>query len=537
MIADLPIPELPAAEVPTTRFGSIVASRSAAPNLRDFPFSMGEVFEALRTSRRLPPGYFEQMEEIRRLAAEFRERHIRPVAHEIERRVAEDPGYFPQEIVRQAAPYRFLTLIVPRELGGPGYMTIHAAIMAEELAAGCGGLATSLAVSSAGLSQVLMGLDPFLCAVHMREAVEAEARGEPILWSGAVTEPNAGSDRWDLDFQNMTRAGMVARRVEGGFVLSGRKMFISNGSVAKYSFMSAALDPKDPKGTGCGFIVATDSPGFSVGRVEHKMGQKASPTTEQICDQVFVPERNWIGVPGIAAEGTTLYLAASRGPVGAIGVGCGRRALESLVRWAASRSNHRGKLLDQQALQMKIAGMARDLTVARNAYVQACLTFDGMFYDALRKPAIRLALAAVPKRLLRSQPCRRLAQSSAGRRFLVGMVRQAFPPDRVAHVGGLAAMAKVVGSSTGRRIAGEVMQIMGPDAADPRWGVDKAFRDARLTEIYEGTNEICGITTFKSMAASFSDLPRDQPLDLPHDLPGRVPHDLPPAALAQGQPA
>jgi acyl-CoA dehydrogenase len=398
--------------------------------------------------------------------------------------------------------------VIPRQFGGPGYMTVHAGIMAEELAAGCGGFATSLAVSSAGSSQILMACDPYLIAVYTRMSIKAEKKGEPILWSGAVTEPNAGTDRWDMDFQNQNKAGMTAKRVPGGYVLNGSKTFISNGSVAKFSCMTAALDPHDFKGTGCAFIVPTDSPGFSVGRVERKMGQKASATSEQICDNVFVPEKHRIGIVGISAEGTMIYLAASRGPVGAIGVGCGRRALESLVQWASERSNGRGRLIDQQALQVKIAHLARELTLARNAYIQAGIAFDSMMYKLLGNPLVSILLWLTPKWILRTELCRKIVQSESGRNFIYRFMRRAlsaFSRDEAMYVSGLAAIAKVAGSETGRSVAGEVMKIMGPDAADPRWGVDKAYRDARLTEIYEGTNEACAITTFKAMAGSFTE--------------------------------
>ncbi|HNZ64867.1 MAG TPA: acyl-CoA dehydrogenase family protein [Smithella sp.] len=510
IMKDLEMPPIPEKEVPTTPFDSIECfiNDKTPADLKDFPFSLGEVFYNFKTVRKLPKRYFRQMEEIRRSTAEFREKYIRPVAHEIEKKVSEDPNYFPHDIIKKGSPYKFTTLVVPRQFGGPGYMSVHAAIMAEELAAGCGGFATSLAVSSAGSSQILMALDPYLIAVYTKMSIDAEKAGDPILWSGAVTEPNAGTDRWDMDFQNKNKAGMVAKRVEGGYVLNGSKTFISNGSVAQYSCVTAALDPADYKGTGCAFIVPTNSPGFSVGRVERKMGQKASATSEQICDNVFVPEKHRISTIGISAEGTMLYLAASRGPVGAIGVGCGRRALESLVQWAAERKNGRGRLIDQQALQMKISQFTRDLTVARNAYIQAGIAFDSMMHSLLGNPLISLTLWLTPKWVLRTEPFRRIVQSEYGRKFIFEKMRKIFSifkRDEALYASGLAAIAKVVGSETGRKVAGEVMKIMGPDAADPRWGVDKAYRDARLTEIYEGTNEACAITTFKAMAASFQE--------------------------------
>lgn len=501
-IGRLDLEALPESDAPTTSFDSIERLVPGLEDLRDFPFSLGEVFENAEAIRSFPAGYFRKMKRIRTDTIDFRRKYILPNIDDIEKRSAADPTYFARELFDKGLAYRFPTLIIPEEFGGPGYLATHIGIMCEELAVGSGGFATTIAVN---MAQLVTLFDLHLFGVYCRESLEAEKRGRTIIWSGAITEPNAGTDRWDADFQNCTRADMVARRVEGGYVLNGAKCFTSNGSISQRTAISAALDPDDPRGTGCIFVVRTDSPGFSVGHVERKMGQKSSVTSEQICEDVFVPESHMVGTVGITSRFTTLYLASSRGPVGAIGVGCGRRALESLVRWACEKRNGRGRLIDQQALQVTIANMARDLVAARSSYIQACMAFDRVACRLLNPLPVRLGMRLLPLSVLGSERFRKIAQSPRGRAATVGVVEWACPDDRLMFLAGLAANAKVLGSSTGRKIAGEAMQIMGPDAADPRWGVDRAYRDARLTEIYEGTNQACAITTFKAMAGSFVD--------------------------------
>ncbi|MBU1669607.1 MAG: acyl-CoA/acyl-ACP dehydrogenase [Actinobacteria bacterium] len=498
----LDLPGLPEGFEPTTAFDSVKALNSRNQDLRDIPFSMGEVLENMRAVRSLPRSYVAKMKKIRDDTAEYREKYILPNIEEIEKRVARDPDYFPYDVVREGTRYRFPTLIIPEGFGGPGYLCAHIAIMSEELAVGSGGFATTIAVN---MAQLVTLFDPYLFAVYARESLKAEKRGEVIVWSGGVTEPDAGTDRWDAEFQSCTRAGMVAEKVAGGYRLSGAKCFISNGSVSRRAVVSAALDVNDYAGTGGLFIVKTDTPGFSIGRIERKMGQKASQTSEQICQDAFVPDSHRVGLFGITPRFTTLYLAASRGPVGAIGVGCGRRALESLVRWAAENSDGRGRLIDRQALQIKIANMGRDLMAARAAYIQACVAFDAIACRVLSPWYTRLALRLTPMSLLTTETFRRMIQSERSRERINGFVERVFPDDMMMYMAGLAAHAKVLGSYTGRKIAGEVMEIMGPDAADPRWGVDRAYRDARLTEIYEGTNQACAITAFKAMAGSFEE--------------------------------
>lgn len=500
IVEDLDFPEISSHEIPITAFDSIKTFNSRNRNFRDFPFTMGEVFHNLNAVNRFPKSYFKKMKKIRRDCVEFREKYILPNVDEIEKRVSSDPSYFPYEIMKEGARYRFFTLVIPEGFGGPGYMTAHIGIMAEELAVGCAGFSTSLAIN---LAQIITALDPYLFAVYSHESIQAERRGEPIFWSGAVTEPNAGTDRLDKDFMNYTRADMVARKARGGYVLNGSKCFISNGSVSQRSAMSAALDPDDFRGSGCFFVVRTDSPGFSVGRIERKGGQKSSATSEQICQDVFVPNSHKINIDGLADYVTTLFLCASRGPVGAIGVGCGRRALESLVKWAAERKDGRGRLIDQQALQIKIGNMARDLTLARNAYIQSGIAFDEVLCRYISPWYVKMGLSMSPRFIMRTELFRRMVQSNISKAFIYMFMKQIFPEEKLMYIAGLANMAKVAGSSAGRRVAGEVMEIMGPEAADPKWGVDKAYRDARLTEIYEGTNQACAITTFKAMAGSF----------------------------------
>lgn len=496
---DLDFGEAAANTVPTTAFDSIEKLNSSCDELRDFPFSLGDVVQTARAYRSFPRSYLSKIKKIRADTAEYRERYILPNIDEIEKKSAADPSYFPTEIINAGTRYRFPSLIIPEGFGGPGYMVLHVAVMAEELAVGSGGFSTTITVN---MAQLVSFFDLHLFAVYSHETLQAEKRGETIVWSGAVTEPDAGTDRWDFDFQNATRAGMVAKKVEGGYVLNGSKCFISNGSASSRAAVTAALDPADPQNTTCFFVLDTATPGFSVGRVERKLGQKASVTSEQVFEDVFVPDSHMLLVDGVAARGTTLYLAASRGPVGAIGVGCGRRALESLIEWASERRDGAGRLIDQQALQVKIANMARELAVARAAYVEACVAFDQVITRLLSPWYMRVILRLTPSRLMRTEAFRRVVQSKAARRKLYEVIERAFPDDRMMYIAGLAANAKVLGSCAGRKVAGEVMEIMGPDAADPRWGVDRAYRDARLTEIYEGTNQACAITSFKAIAGS-----------------------------------
>ncbi len=490
-------------EEPTSPFDSIKKVGTTPGETADFPFSMGEVFSTLRHIRTLPTSYFSRAEEVRARASEFSERHIRPIALEIDRKVSRDPGYFHWDLMKKACDYRFLSMIIPRAFGGEESSVLHMSIMAEELAVGCAGWASTIGVHSAGISCGMLTLDPYILEHHIRPTADKEKQGEPIVWSGAVTEPEAGTDIWDEDFLRKSRIVTFARKVEDGYILNGRKCFISNGSIAHYSVVAAALDKKNIADSWTLFLVPTDRKGFSVGRIERKMGQKASPAAELIFEDLFLPKELKLGEEGRGAHYVSIYLAGSRGPVGAIGTGIARRALECLIEWAKERETGWGRLIDQQAMQLTIARMAQEVELARQAYVNAALAYDMLVETIMKHPVTRLAMNLLPASLIRSGVGRSLLGSPSARRLTEGVLNKAFPDDRLAMASALATLAKVAGSDAAVRVTGEAMRIMGHDAADPRWPVEKCFRDAKLTQIYEGTNQANTITFFKDMAGTW----------------------------------
>jgi len=487
----------------TSPFDSIKKVEATPGLTADFPFSMGEVFSNLRLVRSLPSSYFTRAEEIRVRAREFADRHIRPIALDIEQRVSMDPDYFHWDMMKNACSYGFLSMMIPRALGGRESRVLHMSIMAEELAVGCAGWASTIGVHSAGISCGMLTLDPYILEHHIRPTAEKEKQGEPIVWSGAVTEPQAGTDIWDEDFLRKARIVTFAKKVEDGYILNGRKCFISNGSIAHYSVVAAALDKDNVADSWTLFLVPTDSQGFSVGRVERKMGQKASPAAELIFEDLFLPKELKLGEEGQGAHYVTIYLAGSRGPVGAIGTGIARRALECLIEWAKERETGQGRLIDQQAMQLTIARMAQEIELARQAYVNAALAYDLLVETIFKHPVTRLALNALPSALIKSGLGKSLLSSPQINKLTEGVLAKAFPDDRLALASAQATLAKVAGSDVAVRVTGEAMRVMGHDSADPRWPVEKCFRDAKLTQIYEGTNQANTITFFKDMASTW----------------------------------
>jgi len=494
------LPEDFAVDRPTTPFSEIPHAANVAAARADFPFALGEVDDHAERLRRMPARYFRQVAEARARGREFAERVLRPAALAVEDRVGREPGYFAWDVMREACRSRMLSLMIPEALGGSGYLTLPMAVLIEELAAGCAGLASTI-----GVHNVACGLIPdgYLLKRYVAEVVDGERRGEPLLWSGAITEPAAGTDIWDEEFLARGSICTIARPCAGGFVLNGRKCFISNGNVSRYTLLAAATDPKNIPGTWSLFVVPAGTAGFSVGRVERKMGQKGSPAAELILEDAFVPAEMQVMRTGECRRLVSVYLAGSRGPVGAIGVGCARRALECLVDWASQKHDRRGRLIDQQWLQMRVAAMTREIYAGRQAYVAAALAFDEIMSGLYRRPLVRGMLGLLPRPLAVSAIGRRLLQSAPIKALIWRYLTSAAPGDVLNHAAALAAIAKIMGSDAGVNVSGEAARIMGRDAFDPRWPVDKCFRDAKLTQIYEGTNQANAITQFKAMAGNW----------------------------------
>ncbi len=489
--------------LPTTVFDGIAAAAETRADYSDFPFSAGESDALFRAARRYPASYFRRLAEVRDRAREFAEQEIRPRALAIEAQAAADPNYFAWDVMRAACRHRFFSTIIPEAFDGLGLGVLHMAAMAEELAVGCAGLASTIGVHSAGLSCGLLSLNAYILEKYIRPVARAEKRGEPVLWAGAVTEPLAGTDIWDEDFIKQGKIVTFARKVPGGYRLTGRKCFISNGNVARWVVLAAAVDPQAVAESWTIFLVDAQAAGFSVGRVERKLGQKASPTAELVLEDVFVPEECRVGLEGKGGRYVSIYLAGSRGPVGAIGVGCARRALEALLDWARLTRGPAGRMIDQQALQLTVARMSAEIAAARGLYTAAALLCDEIFHEMIGQPLQRTTLRLIPTAWFASGLGRRLFASELARKAGDWALGKIVPDDRLAHLSRLATAAKVAGSETGVRVAGEAARIMGPDALDPRWPVEKAWRDAKLTMIYEGTNQANLITHFKDAARTW----------------------------------
>jgi butyryl-CoA dehydrogenase len=440
---------------------------------------------------------------------EFVRGTIRPRALEFDRIAVDDPANFAWDVVRAGGKLGLLHLATPLGAGGHSdWVCLRTSLMIEEVSAGCAGFATLFGAHGLGASPLAMGGPAHWNGV-LREVGESATGPEPLIMAFCITEPTSGTDAEHHLWMHTAKVVTQAERTKGGWLLSGTKHFISNGSSATWLTVFMPTDPKRPYETLTAFLVDARSEGFKVARVEHKMGHRASPAAEISFDKVFVPDHHVIGRVGDGVALTIAVLAGSRPPVGAISTGIARGAYERLVDWLQNDPAGQ-RLLERQQVQLALAQMYEEIHLARQAYIDAAADFDTVSVGSLSGvPAMRL-LSRVPLALRDNAVVRKSMDTQVGRGLVMQTMSRQVGNRMLTRTLGLSSMAKARGSDTAVRVTGMALEIAGLDCGALRPELEKCMRDAKLTQIYEGTNQLNRLEVFEGLVAehSMSVLPR-----------------------------
>ncbi len=288
------------------------------------------------------------IEEFREYLRELVRREVEPRAKE-----ADEKERFPAESFQALAQNDLLGVNVSPDWGGMGLSNVHYAVMIEELARGCRATAVTVAVHT-GL--VAYMLETFGTPQQKERYLPKLVKGE-IIGAFSLTEPQAGSDA----------AAIKTRAEEQGdkFVLNGTKIFCTSGSIANLFIVFAVTDPEKGKRGISAFLVERDTPGFSVGKVEEKMGWRGSPTTELVFEDAEVPAEAMLGERGGGLKLALTALDTGRIGIAAMGTGVISKALDLSVFHARERIQFGKPIGSFQGVQWMIADMARDLEAAR----------------------------------------------------------------------------------------------------------------------------------------------------------------------------
>lgn len=468
---------------------SLETLREAAPRTIDHPQLHGREFESLR----------DLVARARRFARES----IRPRALEIDREADAEPDSFPWDLVREGGRLGLLNLITPRPSGGDAdRFCLRTSMVAEELAAGCGGMATLFGAHALGLSPLIVGGPAFWDGV-VKDVAERASDYRPTIMACAITEPTAGTDVEHHEYVRTAKLVSRAKKVDGGYRISGVKHFISNGNVARWVTVILPEDPKRPYETTFAFLVDSRSPGFRVTKVEHKMGQRASPAAELTFEDVFVPDERVIGRPGDGTPMVAGVLAASRPVVGGIGTGIARGAYERLVDWLFNDPAAAG-LLDSQQVQIALARMWEEIHLSRQAYLDAATAFDTISLGKLfAKPAVKL-FGRLPAAARANPIVGKHLRSNTSWRLMMELMHREVGDPTLTRTLGLSSMAKARAGDVAVKVTGMALEIAGLDCGALRPELEKCMRDAKLNQIYEGTNQLNRLEAYDALVAGRS---------------------------------
>ncbi len=365
-------------------------------------------------------------EELRRAVRDFATREILPVAAHFD-----ETGEFPYDVVKKMGLMGLMGIEVPEEYGGAGMDTIAYVLTMEEVARADAATSTIVSVNN---SLVCHGLYKFGTEEQKQKYLTAIASGEKI-GAYSLTEPMSGSD-----------AGNMASRAvlsEDGkaYIINGRKSWVTSGPVADIIVLFTMTEPENKHKGISAFVIETDKPGFSPGKVEPKLGIRASATSELIFEDYHCPVENMLGQPGEGFKIAMTVLDAGRIGIAAQALGIAEAAYEASVEYARNREAFGAAIGTFQMIQAKIADMKTRIEASRLLIYNAALAKE--------------------------------RSKTTGERYTTE-----------------ASMAKLFASETAMFCAHQAVQIHGGMGYSKEMPIERYFRDAKITEIYEGTSEI-----------------------------------------------
>jgi len=362
----------------------------------------------------------EPQKTIKGLARRIAEERILPVRAELDEREE-----FPWTIMKDLADSDMFRVFIPEEYEGLGGGCLDLCLVIEELSRVCSGVAVSYAASGLGSFALL----EYGTEQQKRKYLPDIAAGRKLA-AFALTEPTAGSDA--------SAIRTTAERGAGGYRLNGTKQFITNGGEAELYTVIALTDKAKGARGASAFLLEKDTPGFTFGKKEKKMGIRASSTRELIFRNCPVPEENLLGREGMGFIMTMKILDLSRPGIAAQAVGVAQGALEAAVDYARQRVQFGHPLIALPVVQNMLADMAIQVEAARALTYAVARTID-----------------------------------SGAKQFSEG-----------------SAMAKVFASDVAMKVTTNAVQIFGGAGYMRDYPVEKMMRDAKITQIYEGANEV-----------------------------------------------
>jgi alkylation response protein AidB-like acyl-CoA dehydrogenase len=338
----------------------------------------------------------------------------------------DEEGEFAWDLVEEYSKHGFLSLLIPKEYGGMDTDITSFCLVVEELAKVCASSALLVIVQAVGTMPVVLG-----GTIDLKERVLPRLAREKGLICFCLTEPDSGSDAASV----RTKAVLKGDH----YVINGRKCFITNGGVADFCTVFATTQPGKRLEGITGFVVEKGTPGLSIGKTEEKMGIRGSNTTEVILEDVKVPVAQRIGDEGGAWWQMMRTLNRSRPAIGAQAVGLAQGALDYLIQFLRGKERAKAKE-DSFGAQLMLADMAIEIEAARALVYKAANMLD----EKIKGTPVQV----------------------------------------------LSAMSKYLASDIAMRVTTDAVQVLQWQGLTKNHPVERMMRDAKVIQIFEGTNQI-----------------------------------------------
>ena len=342
----------------------------------------------------------------------------------------DESGEFPWDVHDALAKAELTGVHIPEAYGGSGADAIATSIVIEEVARACASSSLIPAVNKLGTVPLLLAGSEEVKQRYLPPVARGEA-----MFSYALSEPEAGSDA----------AGMKARAVRdgGGYMLNGTKRWITNAGISKFYTVMAVTDPGAGADGISAFVVEADDPGFTLGAPERKLGIKGSPTRELYFDNCTIPAGRLIGAEGTGFHTALATLDHTRITIAAQALGIAQGALDYATGYVKERRQFGRPVADFQGVQFMLADAAMQVTAARQ-----------LTYAAAAKSERAMAGERVPDLTFFSSAC------------------------------------KCFASDVAMAVTTDAVQLLGGYGYVKDYPVERMMRDAKITQIYEGTNQI-----------------------------------------------
>jgi alkylation response protein AidB-like acyl-CoA dehydrogenase len=380
-------------------------------------------------------------------AREVAEKHVRPVAAELDR-----TGEYGWDIVKALKAYDLAGVWIPREYGGQDSGVLNLCLIIEQLSRACGGVGVAYAVNALGSFPIILGGTE----EQKRRYLPPIAAGDSLIAFG-LSEKASGSDAGSLR--------TTATRDGDSYVINGHKKWNTNGGVASTFTVYALTDPERGMRGISPFIVERDTPGFTVGKREDTLGIRTVPVNELDFVDCRVPASQLLGgKENVGFKNAMMTLDRARPGVASQALGLAQGAFEWALRYTSERRQFGQTVMSHQAIQFMLADMATQIEAARQLVYASARVIDS----------------------------------------------------GATNINKIAAMGKVFATDTAMRVTTDAVQLFGGYGYCRDYPIEKYMRDAKITQIYEGTNQVQRLVIGRALTRELKELTADLEVKVEH---------------------